>query len=322
MGFFNKMKLNQIKKLEAAKSSAGIIKLFPKINDPFISDAALEALGRIGDSLAVNELKNRFNKLYVNDNLKAERYIKILKSSANQEAFDFIRQIYKNKFYQDSPTCMFHYLSMSALIDIGDVDVLMENIDTLNNNTNVQPTEQEVICLSISKNINDEKMLLRIISESKINAFCYEALKKIKDINNVTEQILEKIICNKAITNAILPRINDTGLLLKILTKAKDQGTDSYYAIFDMLLKEINRRGFKVSHTVDQVECHFCEGKGSYKRHSDFDSDFGNMYHLVSCSRCNATGKINVNDICIEHDGLKISLRVYRNEKHEIDRII
>lgn len=373
MNLFDKIKLGKIKKFEAAKNSAGIIKLLTKINDSSASDVALEALGRIGDSLAINELKNRFNKLYVNDNLDAEKYIKILKSSGNQEAYDFIRGIYKNDFYQNNPICMFHSLALSALIDIGDINILMENIDTLQYN-NVGPAEQEAICQHIRENINDEKMLLRIISESKVHAFCrealakikdinqapedilikilhnktitkdiillinneklllkilsetkinavcYEALKKIKDINKIPEQILEEIICNRAITEAILPRINDTKLLLKILAKAKGQYT--IYPIFDMLLKEIGRRGVDVSLTANKVKCPSCEGKGSYKSPSDFDSDFGNMYHLVDCSVCKKTGKIIGNDISIEHDGLKIGLMVYRIKKNEIYDII
>jgi hypothetical protein len=285
-------------------------------------------LGRIGDKPAIDELKSRFNKLYVNDNLNAERYIHILKSSVNPEAIDFIRKIYKNGFYEGKPQCRFKSIAMSALLDIGDGEVFTEKVESLYQG-DLQPAEQEALCRLIRENIHDEHVLLKIVSQSKIYDLCHEALNRIKDINQVPEEMLIRILNNETITREILPLIHDTELLLKLLKSAirtDDPAITSVsndcYKIFDILCKEMKRRDYAVTTIANQAECHHCKGKGSFMNTKY--NDFAEVYedYTVRCARCKETGKIEVEDIGIILKGQEIHLRVYRNEKHQIDKII
>lgn len=327
MGFFD-TKENKIKKSETAKNSAGIIRLLPKIKDYVIYTAALEALGRIGDDPAVDELIKLFDK----DQYRWEiRCISALKLANNPKASNFIKRIYldEKKRRNDQPFGFiskmsdFELIAKNSLLELGDVDALMDEIGYQNyyvdNKISLDKDHIQFLCKSIKNHIHQEPLLLKIILESKVHALCLEALNKINNVNNLSKDNLKKIIYNIAITEDILQKISNE-LVIEVLSYIKYGNTieDEKYKIFDILLSEIRKRGAIVTYNSGASSCKRCDGKGTYIVSHWNDDARDHDDYTVQCSTCKATGKVATDTIQSVFNGSELKFTVFRSADNRI----
>ncbi len=330
MGIFNSLKLRKIKKFELLQNAEGIIKLLPRIDDYFVKEAAIQALGRIGNDKAIDELIKRFEAF---DHYFKKDYINALALSNNPKAFSYLKQTYlfevnHRGLYTSELSEIGDYIKQ-ILLKTGDVDLLMEEI--LNQNKyfdyfyktikNIPHDHFAFLSDSINKYITDSEQLLNILSESRVHAFCKEALKKIKDINKLPDKTLKSIIGNKAIAKDILPCLIDKQIIFEFLAGLKyTQKTDeiisvanSNYLLFDDLLTEIRSFGGTVKYNTGTVVCPDCGGKGeyTYTKHNDFLDE--HIDKTETCKRCNGSRKISIDIYQVLFNDKTLELKVYRN---------
>ena len=338
MGIFNSLKLRKIKKFELLKNAEGIIKLLPRIDDYFVKQEALQALGRIGNDKAIDELIKRFE---TSDHYYKKDYINALALSNNPKAFSYIRQTYlfevNHRGLYDSELSEIGTYIKEILLKTGDVDLLMEEIVDQNKYfdyyyktiKNIPHDHFAFLSDSINKYITDREQLLKILSESRVHAFCKEALKKLKDINKLPEKTLKSIIGNKAIAKDILQCLNNKQIIFELLAGLKYTQKidkiisvgDSNYLLFDDLLTEIRGCGGTVKYNTGTVACPDCGGKGeyTYTKHNDFLDE--HIDKTETCKRCKGSQKISIEIYQVLFNDKTLELKVYRNN-NRIDLIV
>ncbi len=329
MGIIKDLYAHKIRKMEKAKDTLGLVNLFDRLHGKGYElwEQAIAALGRIADKPALEALMAQFNKLHITDDIEARKIIEAISSSGETEARKLIRSIRQNSFYQKNG-CKFIPIARKALSGMGDVDALLEMIESLNYGE-PEPEDVTFVCERIRQFVDNEDSLLKILANSHVQACGREALKKITDINLAGEKKLTAIVLNVAIVNDILPKIQNTHFLLELLAEMKYKGDpteyaiiDRHYEILDDLLQEIARRGGTVSHRDGYDDCPLCHGRKSYSITEYDDNRGSNVDRIVRCPNCREKGKIRVEDVIVKHEGSEVIFRIQKNADDRIQKII